>query len=233
MPLIASRFELRNPILLALGATVLLSILFATAPARAEDDDEDDAPDTKILRSILKGVGLRDNSPNIDYRERSPLVIPQNKKLSPPETAAAVKDPNWPIEPEVKRERELKAAAAKKKIYGRETGDAHIDQGRVLTPDELAAGGRSNTRAQGTDNPEYVSGKPLPPREGSKGIFSSLFGKGDNETAPFTGEPPRANLTEPPSGYRTPSPAQPYGLGREDKTPPKAIDYLESKGDSR
>jgi len=35
------------------------------------------------------------------------------------------------------------------------------------------------------------------------------------EYIPFTGEPARTSLTEPPRGYRTPSPTQPYGVGRD------------------
>jgi hypothetical protein len=35
----------------------------------------------------------------------------------------------------------------------------------------------------------------------------------------FTGEPPRTSLTEPPVGYRTPSPAQPYGVGKQRGAP--------------
>jgi hypothetical protein len=41
------------------------------------------------------------------------------------------------------------------------------------------------------------------------------------EYASFTGEPVRRNLTDPPAGYRIPSPEQPYGLGPEKKSPSK------------
>jgi hypothetical protein len=54
---------------------------------------------------------------------------------------------------------------------------------------------------------------------GSKSIFSlSGLGLGlgnQKERATFTREPARGSLTEPPPGYRTPSPAQPYGLGQQ------------------
>jgi hypothetical protein len=54
-----------------------------------------------------------------------------------------------------------------------------------------------------------------PSELGSKGIFGSLFKKDDGgESAKFTGEPPRASLTAPPRGYQTPSPDQPYGVGK-------------------
>jgi hypothetical protein len=42
-----------------------------------------------------------------------------------------------------------------------------------------------------------------------------IFNK--EEYANFTGEPVRQTLTDPPSGYRIPSPTQPYGLGPEKK----------------
>ena len=35
--------------------------------------------------------------------------------------------------------------------------------------------------------------------------------------AKFGSEPPRDDLTDPPTGYRTPSPEQPYGIGPDKK----------------
>lgn len=49
---------------------------------------------------------------------------------------------------------------------------------------------------------------------------ASWFNK--EEYATFTGEPVRENLTDPPTGYRTPSPDQPYGIGPEKKGERKA-----------
>jgi hypothetical protein len=51
-------------------------------------------------------------------------------------------------------------------------------------------------------------------------IFGSIwssFTPAKPESAPFTGEPPREAMTAPPSGYQTPSPNYPYGVGVEDK----------------
>jgi hypothetical protein len=49
------------------------------------------------------------------------------------------------------------------------------------------------------------------------GVFGNMkdFFSGNNkvETATFEAEPPRASLTDPPTGYRVPSAAQPYGVG--------------------
>jgi hypothetical protein len=41
--------------------------------------------------------------------------------------------------------------------------------------------------------------------------FGSVFHK--EQYATFTGEPARSALTDPPPGYLTPSPDQPYGIG--------------------
>jgi hypothetical protein len=41
------------------------------------------------------------------------------------------------------------------------------------------------------------------------------------EYGTFTGEPPRASLTDPPPGYQTPSPDQLYGIP-PDRKPAKA-----------
>jgi hypothetical protein len=64
-----------------------------------------------------------------------------------------------------------------------------------------------------------IFGRPLTPTElGTQGIFSPLWGNKE-EYSTFTGEPARSNLTQPPPGYRTPSPNQPYGVGKQKWTP--------------
>jgi hypothetical protein len=48
------------------------------------------------------------------------------------------------------------------------------------------------------------------------GLFSSFGSSNKDEFATFDREPPRTNLTAPPSGYQTPSAAQPYGITKKD-----------------
>ena len=83
----------------------------------ADDDDDDDLLDTKIFRGILKGLGLRKDEASIDYRERSPLVLPPGTaNLPPPEAdAAAKKAAGWPDDPDVKRAKQRKEAERKRK----------------------------------------------------------------------------------------------------------------------
>ena len=76
-----------------------IGLVMATGAARAQEDDDDDKTfEEKIIEGIMAGVGGTNmDNRGIDYRERSPLVVPPKLDLPPPATAAAeVKDPNWP-----------------------------------------------------------------------------------------------------------------------------------------
>src|SRR5690606_32814855 len=103
-------FSLRTMLMVALTAAIVLPSI----AAHAEDDDE--AIDNKIIRNVLEGLGLRATDKNIDYRERSPLVVPPDTAtLPPPEaTGAQASVPaNWPVDQDVKRARQAKAESRK------------------------------------------------------------------------------------------------------------------------
>jgi hypothetical protein len=108
-----------------------------------------------------------------------------------------------------------------------------------LRPDQMTPGKKyaPRIRRQTLANPAGAEGERLTQQElgYSGGLFSKMFGKGDKEeTARFTGEPPRASLTDPPVGYQTPSPDQPYGNAKP--PPPKAensaLTHGETNGDN-
>jgi len=97
-------FAMRNDqsrlrrLLLACACGMVLC-LPAALTAHAEDDD--DTFEQKIIKNILGGMGADVGRAGIDYRERSPLVIPPTRDLPPPESAAAAaRNPAWPREPE-------------------------------------------------------------------------------------------------------------------------------------
>ena len=187
-----------------------VAIAAGTGARAADNDDEDVAIDTKIFRQILQGLGLRRDGVGIDYRERSPIVVPPSRDLPAPESGSITqKTAAWPVDPDVKRAKEIKAARKKPRKSVEEESIPEL-------PSQL--GPRAATTPPG-QRPTGESKDPLAPSTwqelGSKSIFTlgGLMGSKD-ETAVFTGEPPRASLTEPPPGYRTPSPAQPYGLGK-------------------
>ena len=96
----------------ALLATATLAVLLPTMAAHAAEDDDDEAFDNKIFRNVLEGLGLRSRDNNINYRERSPLVVPPNLTALPsPEAAAGNAPANWPVDQDVKRKKEEKLKA--------------------------------------------------------------------------------------------------------------------------
>ena len=211
----------RNPRKLAVVAAVGVALLIGcagTAARAADDGDDDTLLDTKIVRGILKGLGLRREEPNIDYRERSPLVLPPAKTLPPPEASNAAKTAGWPDDPDVKQARKKKQAERDRKPYTEGVDD------RPLLPSQLGGGTAQGPR--GGEAPgrsaEELSNPSSQAELGAKGIFSGISSiwAPKEEYTTFTGEPPRASLIEPPAGYRTPSPSQPFGVGKEKWKPP-------------
>src|SRR5580692_9092216 len=117
---------------LRLSAVALgVGLLMASSVARAQDDDEDKTFEEKIIDGIMAGIGGTNmDNRGIDYRERSPLVVPPKIDLPPPATASAnVKAPNWPKDPD---EAKRKAAIAARK----KSKPDPIQAARPLTPDE-------------------------------------------------------------------------------------------------
>lgn len=215
--------------LLVIGAAAVLG----SGPARAADDEP--TFDQKIMRGIMEGLGFkRDGEAGINYRERAPLVIPPRSDLMPPEQRdAAAANPAWPKDPDVERRR-TEAAMER----NRNVSDEREREQNPLRPDQLTPGARAKKRQQaartddGYEAPATGFSSQLPPSElGYKGtLYDTMFGKKKDEQAKFTGEPPRTSLTEPPAGYQTPSPDQPYGLAKG-AAPTKAYNDYRDRAD--
>lgn len=213
------------------ACAVALVVASTSGLARAEDDDEDVPYDTKILRGLMSGLGLKRDGEGsgIDYRERSPLVVPPTRDLPPPEvTGSAPNAANWPVDPDETRRKE--AIKARKKAASKPYQVE--DEGRALNPKDMTPGaataGRQPKPQSGRgDGSEKQAGDRMSVFDlGYKGdLFGmkSLFGGDKEEVAKFESEPPRTSLVQPPAGYRTPSAAQPYGLSKE-RAAPKAMD---------
>ena len=192
-----------------------VGLLFASNAARAGDDEDEPTFEEKIITGIMHGLGgvNMDNS-GIDYRERSPLVVPPKLDLPPPASSAAeVKVPNWPKDPDEARRKAMIAARKK-------TNKDPMEQSRILTPSELnsarTAGSNGGTAVSDSATPGGDPGKNAilsPSQLGYNGGFSGLFKGNKAEVAPFKGEPTRDSLTMPPEGYQTPSPNFAYGTG--------------------
>jgi len=198
--------------LLALGSAVS-----AKAQTQAADDDEDTF-EQRIIKGILGGMGVNVGGRGIEYRERSPLVIPPSLDLPPPDAVgAAARNPAWPREQE-----RAKKVATQNKAHTLATPEEPGTSSR-MTADEMRRtatprGQRVTDPSKSGSQEDIDIGRPLRPNElGSSSIFSlrGLMGGSGTEQATFEGEPGRGSLTQPPPGYQTPSAAQPYGTAAE------------------
>ena len=203
------RFWLRA---LRLSAVLLsVGVVAAAGVARAEDEDDDKTFEEKIIEGIMAGIGGTNmENRGIEYRERSPLVVPPRLDLPPPVSASQVPAANWPKDPDSARR---KAAIAARKKADKDP----VQAARLLTPSELNAAKTAAPVRNSNDPIEPgVSNNPIlsPAQLGFTGGLTKMFGGGNRaEIAPFKGEPTRDSLTQPPSGYQTPSPNFAYGTG--------------------
>lgn len=204
-----------------------IAVVLSSGVARAQDDDDDSTFEEKIIHNLMSGIGATNmENKGIEYRERSPLVIPPKIDLPPPGSAAAeVRDPNWPKDPDVQRRKEAVAANKQRKPTPEEAGQS-------ILPSKLAThGSGTTTRRAETEQP----GKPQnespslsPSQLGFTGKLGNLFGN-KPQTAPFTGEPERETLTQPPAGYQTPSSNYAYGTGPKEALGNTYIDVNSGK----
>jgi hypothetical protein len=202
------------------GFACALTVLASAPLAHAQDDEEEDPQanmsfEQKMISNLMHGLGgqsMEDNSKGINYRERSPLVIPSKTDLPPPASKSSPKVANWPKDPDIQARR---AAAEEAKQPGVNWDDAK----RPLLPSELAARPSKKKSASleddrpGIDNSNY---NLLSPSQlgFNGGMWSSMMGgKEKVDSKAFVSEPTRTSLTQPPAGYQTPSSQYEYGTG--------------------
>jgi hypothetical protein len=145
---------------IVIGAAFAALVICANAPAaRAGDGDDDVSAKESFSDKFMRTLGIKNPGSTeyeINYSERSPLVVPPSRNLP------------------------------------------RVSQDPRTVP------------APGTSEQSEPVNRP------KKSIFSFDFLQKE-QYATFTGEPPRSSLTDPPPGYQTPSPDQPYGLAPEHK----------------
>lgn len=219
-----TRLNARLPIAAALGAAVAATALIGTA--RAQDGGR--SFDEQIIHNILTGIGLEDpNAAKPTYEARPPLVIPKSESLPPPQEpgASIAGNPAWPKDPDVLRAKTLAKREKNRNVFVEFERDKDQLPPNQLGPTSAPPG---VGRPTGDRSAGEVEGILSPSQLGyTGGVFDRMFGPDEKqETARFTGEPARTALTEPPPGYRTPSPDQPYGLGEKSREPKAENSYL-------
>src|SRR5262249_34669789 len=144
---------------------LLAIIVMASAGTAFAGEDEDDATfEEKIIKKVLRGIGLDVGGPRIEYRDRSPLVIPPTRDLPPPEDATVVNNPNWPKDPDRQPKKKTGAkgnlgdSIVQSKRDRATLSAAEIERGRA------AGAGRVNEPGKGPmDDASEYGGRPLSP----------------------------------------------------------------------
>ena len=193
-----------------------IGLVMTAGPVRAGDDDDGDDGMTfeeRIIDNLMTGVGAKSMaSKGIDYRERSPLVVPPKLDLPAPASAAQANAPNWPKDPDIAKRKA--AIEARKKEVKKEPWQQAVP----LTQAEIEAGRKQQTAAdrdrKDPIEPGVTTNPSLSPSQlGYTGGLMGMFKGSSTESKPFNGEPTRETLTEPPPGYQTPSSNFAYGTG--------------------
>ncbi|HXT07529.1 MAG TPA: hypothetical protein VN715_11395 [Roseiarcus sp.] len=183
------------------AAAVALSLCFAAAPAYAGDDGQ-----ASLFTGLANTFGLaKQDNPDIDYRERSRLVLPPKMTLPPPGRSQTALDPAWPTNVEAVRAHNLK----KLEDAGpsaRDVANGHY----VLIPpgaDVKVTTSGFNRRGPSCRIPDPKTGAcPEEPR-GPAMNWNPLTWVGLQQKPLVTlgPEPERESLTDPPKGYRSPA----------------------------
>lgn len=185
-------------------AVALVGFGSSVGSAYAADDGYQD-----VFSSVLTAVGVMhaDSSPEIDYRERAPLVLPPKMDLAKPVPAGASRTAAWPQDPDVIKSRKAAAEARMPSLnilgnVNSRMSKEELMKGRSASSDdggvaEIAArhdkcGNNGNNR-----NCLIVSPDEL------KAIDERYQASGAGEKKELTAgeEPDRLYLTEPPKGY--------------------------------
>ncbi len=145
------------------GGILGIGVVATAGTARAADDDEEKSFTDKIVDSFktsIRGTSIDDGK--IEYRERSPLVVPPRLDLPPPETSSKeVKAPNWPKDPDEGR-RKVTAAAKKKGTTASSSGGSGFDPFNPLKRDIGSAGNSGGTVPSTTADIARPAGTPSP-----------------------------------------------------------------------
>jgi len=219
-----------------IGLAVLsLSFGFLMTPGTATAEDGDGRTMSEKISDGFYGLIRNTNMDNrgIDYRERSPLVVPPTLDLPPPSSAAAEGQiANWPKDPD-ERSRKAVIAAKKKnappvaRVQVNPNGGTGQAQAINIAPpvdpqQEVAAAGTVRPAyandPNGTARIDPVYDKPGDLFTGGASDLANDIGignwfGGNSKTMPAEPgtEPSRQALTQPPVGYQTPSAAYAYG----------------------
>lgn len=197
-------------------------LVLAAQPAFAQEG--------MLFKNLLEGTfGGKGPGDDIDYRERAPLVVPPNSALPQPQAPGSARNAAWPTDPDVERRKNAKNV----------TPYVLTEKARnnpLLTQEELRKG---RTSARGPQQPNIPDAdhsnydNQIKPIRTGKQVAAQRNQEAE-DTLTYGSEPPRRQLTEPPTGYRLPAATAAIGPGRggpvEDKQAVGQREFVTGQG---
>jgi hypothetical protein len=188
--------SLKSQLALGVSAAGLLGVvaLSTVSPAYALDDDGHQNIVDTVMSLLTFNPVQAEEKPEIDYRERPPLVLPPKMDLRQPQEAGARRPDAWPQDPDVVRRKKAAAEA-----HWRGSSAKGND---VLSKQELMAGRAANAAPAAPEQRcsdrdhwcLYVKPDDLQKQH--------IEGMDDKPLVAVGEEPQREYLTQPPKGYR-------------------------------
>ena len=155
------------------------------------------AQEGTLLRDIFGRLGIMEpEQPQIEYRERAPLVVPPSRDLPPPRPPEQVGSaPNWPEDrrDRVAREEQMELERSRERML---SGDVSSEDRRNF---RLPPG--TAPRPVIGDDP-WREGLPQTTREQREAFQRQMRGGDDAAAQGLT----RRSLTDPPSHFLQPAP---------------------------
>jgi hypothetical protein len=175
----------------------------------------------EFIQTLTNALGITsEEKPEIEYRERAPLVVPPQANLRQPEANVADRRANWPQDPDVlDRKRKAEEAGQPSATLLRGLSRTSVD-GAAIRPGENIQFGR---RPGGE-----VTGPDLTLNDPNKSRYDSVnqwippdtlrAQRAKNEEVKLAPgvEPPRRYLTDPPVGARMPASNAPIVATQEE-----------------
>ncbi|WP_321499221.1 hypothetical protein [Breoghania sp.] len=190
---------------------VLASLGFALAGCVSSEGmygSDGDAPDTALVKGIMKTLGAVDpDEKPIAYEPRAPLAMPgDHADLPAPETASATPE-NWPRDrdaelADIRREADRRAADGKERLEkaNPRLGIEEVKQGTVIGEAPASSGPNYDKNDANWEN----SHNRLT-LDQMKGQNSIARPKAEASLFDAQGNPRRRYLVEPPVEYSTPA----------------------------
>jgi hypothetical protein len=193
-----------KPILIL--AAALMALSFGHVPAHAQG-----------FRELMEDIGIQKRKQEkMDFNERAPLALPPTlDALPPPEDGGALAkvNPQWPRDPDALKEQ----AEADDKTPNYMKGKYQEHPAQDIYKTVMEEKGRTHTASSKDYDTAFDRSNPVMTPDELREVRDNKA-KAAAEAGPVVMvEPERRRLTDPPPGYRVPSPAQPYGPGEEEK----------------